>query len=123
MWGALSIKALVVDDVEFNREILQYHLNLLGIECITAIDGVDALNKLESNVVDVVLTDVSMPNMGGVELANRTKIMDPTLPIIAVTARATVQEEEKMSHHFNNYITKPVNEVDLMTALSLTLHK
>ncbi|EDL69235.1 ATP-binding protein [Vibrio campbellii] len=118
-----GIKALVVDDVEFNREILQYHLNLLGIECITAIDGVDALNKLESNVVDVVLTDVSMPNMGGVELANRTKIMDPTLPIIAVTARATVQEEEKMSHHFNNYITKPVNEVDLMTALSLTLHK
>ncbi|MCX2791095.1 ATP-binding protein [Vibrio sp. Sgm 5] len=118
-----DIKALVVDDVEFNREILQYHLNLLGIECLTAIDGVDALNKLEKEEIDVILTDVSMPNMGGVELANRSKNIAPTLPIIAVTARATVQEEEKMSHYFDNYITKPVNEIDLMTALSLTLHK
>lgn len=90
---------------------------------MTAIDGVDALNKLENEVVDVILTDVSMPNMGGVELANRIKNIAPTLPIIAVTARATVQEEEKMSHYFDNYITKPVNEIDLMTALSLTLHK
>ncbi|MET2947249.1 ATP-binding protein [Vibrio owensii] len=118
-----GIKALVVDDVEFNREILQYHLSLLGIESITAIDGVDALKKLESELVDVILTDVSMPNMGGVELASKSKDIAPNLPIIAVTARATVQEEEKMSHNFDNYITKPVNEVDLLTALSLTLHR
>ncbi|MFV8458806.1 ATP-binding protein, partial [Vibrio owensii] len=117
-----GIKALVVDDVEFNREILQYHLKEQGIECITAVDGIDALQKLKYHSFDVILTDVSMPRMDGVELVQESKALFPAIPVIAVTARATVQEEDKMSHHFDNYITKPINVVELMTALSLTLH-
>ncbi|HGY9594684.1 TPA: hybrid sensor histidine kinase/response regulator [Vibrio campbellii] len=119
----VGIKALVVDDVEFNREILQYHLNEQGIECRTAIDGVDALERLEKESFDVILSDVSMPNMGGIELAQKSKLVFPDVPIIAVTARATVQEEETMRHYFDNYITKPIDETELITALSITLHK
>lgn len=119
----VGIKALVVDDVEFNREILQYHLNQQGVECRTAIDGVDALERLEQETFDVILTDVSMPNMGGIELAQRSKTLVPNVPVIAVTARATVQEEGEMRKHFDNYITKPIDETELITALSITLHK
>ncbi|WP_039987008.1 ATP-binding protein [Vibrio owensii] len=118
-----GVRALVVDDVEFNREILQYHLNEQGIECDTAVDGVDALQKLENASFDVILTDVSMPNMGGIEFAKRSRSVVKNVPVIAVTARATVQEEEKMRHYFDSYITKPINEMELITALSITLHK
>lgn len=118
-----GMKALVVDDVEFNREILQYHLSEQGIICVTANDGIEALAKTKTERFDVILTDVSMPNMDGVELANRMRKLVPTVPIIAVTARATVQEEERMRHNFDNYITKPVSEVELKKALSLTLKK
>lgn len=118
-----GMKALVVDDVEFNREILQYHLNEQGVECVTANDGIEALEKVKNECFDVILTDVSMPNMDGVELAQRSRKLAPAVPIIAVTARATVQEEERMRHHFDSYITKPVNELELKKALSLTLVK
>ncbi|WP_038880850.1 ATP-binding protein [Vibrio jasicida] len=117
----IGLKALVVDDVEFNREILQYHLSEQGVECICAIDGFDALAALTLTSFDVILTDVSMPNMGGIELANRVKADYPGVPIIAVTARATIQDEEKMSHHFNSYITKPIDQSELIRTLLLTL--
>ncbi|MHC0041867.1 ATP-binding protein [Vibrio campbellii] len=112
--------ALVVDDVEFNREVLGHHLSEIGVQFKSAVDGVDALNILETERFDVILTDVSMPNMDGVELAKQCKQKYANLPIIAVTARATVQEEEMMSHYFDNYITKPIDKTMLVTALSLT---
>ncbi|MGR5446948.1 ATP-binding response regulator [Vibrio jasicida] len=113
-----GVKALVVDDVEFNREILQHHLNELGIECSEAEDGVEALELLKSAQFQVILTDISMPRMGGVELAVACHSIEPNLPVIAVTARATVQEEEAMAHHFNSYITKPIEQDKVLMALA-----
>nr|WP_275665395.1 ATP-binding protein [Vibrio sp. Isolate22] len=88
-----SKKALIVDDVEFNREILEFHLNALGCECMTANDGLEALALASEHEFDVVLTDISMPVMNGIELASELEKRKPWLPIIAVTARATIQEE------------------------------
>ncbi|MCY9863804.1 ATP-binding protein [Vibrio coralliirubri] len=114
-------KVLIVDDVEFNREILEFHLNALGCECMTANDGLEALALASEHEFDVVLTDISMPVMDGIELASELEKRKPSLPIIAVTARATVQEESKMNQYFTSYLTKPLNLNDLKLKLHCAL--
>lgn len=116
-----EMKALVVDDVEFNREILQFHLNEYGFQCILASSGQEALELIKDQKFDVVLTDISMPKMGGIELATRLKDLQHDLPIIAVTARATVQEESRMNQYFDCYLTKPIDEMALTNALNCSL--
>ena len=56
---------LVVDDHPINRRLLADQLGSLGYQCKTANDGVDALNVLSKNHIDIVLSDVNMPNMDG----------------------------------------------------------
>lgn len=114
-------RALIVDDVEFNREILEFHLKEAGFECMVAKDGLEALSLVSENEFDVVLTDISMPIMDGVELASELRKRKPTLPIIAVTARATVQEESRMNQYFSCYLTKPINPADLKAKLYCAL--
>ncbi|MGR5358896.1 ATP-binding protein [Vibrio chagasii] len=114
-------RALIVDDVEFNREILQFHLNELGFECMSANDGLEALMLTSTHNFDIVLTDISMPVMDGIELASKLEESKPLLPIIAVTARATTQEESRMNRYFSCYLTKPVNPDDLKGKLHCAL--
>ncbi|MCB5362129.1 hybrid sensor histidine kinase/response regulator [Vibrio splendidus] len=116
-----SKKALIVDDVEFNREILEFHLNALGCVCMTANDGLEALALVSEHEFDVVLTDISMPVMDGIELASELEKRKPSLPIIAVTARATMQEESRMNQYFSCYLTKPLNPSDLKLKLYCAL--
>lgn len=114
-------KALIVDDVEFNREILEFHLNTLGFECKGANDGAEGLELASEHEFDVVLTDISMPIMDGIELASELKKLKPLLPVIAVTARATLQEECQMNQYFSCYLTKPLNPSDLKLKLHCAL--
>ncbi|WP_061019314.1 ATP-binding protein [Vibrio splendidus] len=114
-------KALIVDDVEFNREILEFHLNALGFECMTANDGLEGLALATEHDFDVVLADISMPVMDGIELASELEKLKPSLPIIAVTARATIQEESRMNQYFSCYLTKPLDPSDLKLKLQCAL--
>lgn len=116
-----SKKALIVDDVEFNREVLEFHLEVLGFECMTANDGLEALALTSEHDFDIVLTDISMPVMDGIELASELERRKPSLPIIAVTARATIQEESRMDLYFSCYLTKPLNPSDLKLKLHCAL--
>ncbi|MGR5478068.1 ATP-binding protein [Vibrio chagasii] len=110
-------RALIVDDVEFNREILEFHLNGMGFECMAASDGLEGVSLGSSNNFDIVLTDISMPRMDGLELAAKLSEIKPSLPIIAVTARATIQEKSLMNHYFSCYVTKPIDPIDLKSKI------
>ncbi|NOH81000.1 response regulator [Vibrio sp. RE86] len=114
-----GVKALVVDDVEFNREILAYHLSELGFDCLFAEDGLQALKVVSEQEVDVVLTDISMPVMDGIGLAKELASCNPLLPIVAVTARATLTEQADMNSYFDSYLTKPIAEQDLKDCLQM----
>lgn len=118
-WG--NKRALIVDDVEFNREILEFHLKEMGFDCMVASDGLEALTLASEHDFDVVLTDISMPVMDGIELASELEERMPSLPIIAVTARATTQEESRMNQYFSCYLTKPINPSDLKVKLRCAL--
>jgi len=73
---------LVVDDHPINRRLLADQLGSLGYQCKTANDGVDALNVLSKNHIDIVLSDVNMPNMDGYRLTQRIRQLGLTLPVL-----------------------------------------
>jgi DNA-binding response OmpR family regulator len=77
---------LVVDDEELIRNLVVTFLSQLGHSCITAIDGVDALEKMSGNKIDAVITDIKMPNMDGIILTREISRQHPELPVMVMTA-------------------------------------
>jgi CheY-like chemotaxis protein len=77
---------LVVDDEELMRYLVVSYLSKLGHSCLTAVDGVDALDKLKKNKIDAVITDIKLPNMDGMALASEISRQYPDLPIMVMTA-------------------------------------
>jgi CheY-like chemotaxis protein len=77
---------LVVDDEELVRNLIVTLLSKLGHSPITAVDGVDALDRIKGKKIDAVITDIKMPNMDGVALTTEILKRYPGLPIMVMTA-------------------------------------
>jgi len=77
---------LVVDDEEPVRNLIVTLLSRSGHSSITAVDGVDALDRMKGNKIDAVITDIKMPNMDGVALTIEILKRNPGLPILVMTA-------------------------------------
>ncbi|MCZ6636510.1 MAG: response regulator [bacterium] len=103
-------KLLVVDDLPFNIEILKEELRLLGHEVTSASDGLDALERVAESRPDLILLDVAMPQMDGLEVLKRLR-EDPQyadLPIILLTGRQDYDDRiEGFDAGADDYITKP----------------
>jgi two-component system response regulator FlrC len=84
--GSSQYTILIVDDEELIRSLVVTFLSKLGHLCLKAIDGVDALDKMEGNKIDAVITDIKMPNMDGITLTSEISIKYPGLPIMVMTA-------------------------------------
>ena len=101
---------LVVDDSATVRKFVSVSLSMQGFRVVTAEDGMDALEKLPREHVDLIITDLNMPNMDGMEFA-RTLRGNPVyqdLPIIILTSlqeKALKSESEKLG--INSYLNKP----------------
>ena len=111
---------LVVDDQESLRNLIVTFLSTLGHSCVTAIDGVDALDKMKGNKIDAVVTDIKMPNMDGITLTSKISIQYPELPIMIMTA---FEEEDTaglaISVGARDFIKKPFS----LNEFSIRLHK
>ena len=109
---------LVVDDNAQNLELLVAYLEGLGCKVRTAIDGVDALDKVKESVPDLILLDIMMPRMSGFEVCRKLK-SDPTtrdVPIIMVTALNELGDIERgVESGTDDFLTKPVNKLELIT--------
>lgn len=100
---------LVVDDHPINRRLLADQLGSLGYQCKTANDGVDALNVLSKNAIDIVLSDVNMPNMDGYRLTQRIRQLGLTLPVVGVTVNALAEEKQRcLESGMDSCLSKPV---------------
>ncbi|MCI4029616.1 two-component system sensor histidine kinase RcsC [Dickeya dianthicola] len=114
-----GIRLLVVDDHPINRRLLADQLGSLGYQVVTANDGLDALDVLAKNPVDIVLTDVNMPNMDGYRFTQRLREMGQTLPVIGVTANALAEERQRcLQAGMDNCLSKPVTLDTLQQSLS-----
>ena len=108
---------LVVDDALTVRNTLQQLVEDAGFHVETARDGLDALDKLRTFTPRVVLTDLEMPNMNGVELTMSLRNREDTkgIPIIMITSRSQDKHRELAQHAgVDAYITKPYNEGELL---------
>jgi DNA-binding NtrC family response regulator len=113
---------LLVDDDESLRRIAEYNLRADGYEVVTAPDGRAAIQRFQEGPVDLVLTDVRMPEMDGVELMTRLKAMQPDLPVIVLTAHATIDSAvEAMKVGAFDYLTKPFSRDQLKAAVRKAL--
>ncbi|MAE66124.1 MAG: hypothetical protein CMJ18_17775 [Phycisphaeraceae bacterium] len=103
-------RILIVDDNENNRFVLNDVLEDDGHELIEAVDGCDALRSIESRLPDLILLDVFMPNMDGIECCRRLQSQDRTrsIPIILVTALAADEHVVRgLDAGAIDYVTKP----------------
>ena len=116
---------LIADDDVRNIFSLTRSLENYGMNVISAVDGKDALNQLDSHKVDLVLMDMMMPEMDGYESTRRIR-QNPeyrNLPVIAVTAKAMTGDREKcIAAGASDYITKPVDVDQLISLLRVWLY-
>src|SRR5262245_60672291 len=102
---------LLVDDEPMNRDVLQRRLTRAGYHILTAETGTQALEVADSNRVDLVLLDVMMPGMDGIETLRRLRQSRSVaeLPVIIVTAKDSSDDVvEALDAGANDYVTKPV---------------
>ncbi len=110
-------KILVVDNESSMREFLAIVLSKEGYSVATAEDGKQALKDLEKDSFDLVLTDIRMPKMGGLELLKALKVISPETITVMMTAYASTGTAiEAMKEGAYDYLTKPfqVDEVKLI---------
>ena len=115
-------RILIVDDDKDLRFNLSCILKEKGYEVIAAVDGKQALNALAQSSPDLVLLDVRLPGMDGVELLEEMKKIEKNLPIIMLTAYSDVKSAVKaMKSGAFDYITKPFDEEELILILGKAL--
>ncbi len=108
--------ALVVDDSLSARRALANFLEDSGFEVDTAIDGADALNVINQRLPDLVLVDMEMPRMNGIELTAHLRADERSrdIPVVMITSRSTAKHKaEAKEAGVDVYLIKPFNEVEL----------
>lgn len=114
------LRVLIVDDEEELVSALVERLNLRGFSARGVTTGTEALEFLENEACDVVLLDVKMPGLGGLEVIRRIKDMKPNLEVVLLTGHGSVKSvEDGMALGAFDYLMKPVkidNLVRILTA-------
>ncbi len=105
-------KILIVEDNEMNRDMLSRRLTRRGYEIVVAQDGQEGLDKMRSEMPDLVLMDMGLPVLDGWQATSQAKASDDIsgIPVIALTAHALEQDRVKaMEAGADDYDTKPIN--------------
>lgn len=117
-------KLLVVDDDAYIRELVKVFLQNEGLEVIEATDGVDALSKLASEKVDMIVMDIMMPNMDGWTLCEEIRSFNTDLPILMLTAKGETSQKVKGFHlGTDDYLVKPFEPAELIVRVKSILKR
>jgi signal transduction histidine kinase/CheY-like chemotaxis protein/HPt (histidine-containing phosphotransfer) domain-containing protein len=122
----LGTRVLVVEDNMINQLVVSDILKLSGMVVEIADNGLEALNILDKQSFDVILMDIQMPIMGGLEATRniRNQRGDTKTPIFALSAGVTMNEREKcFACGMNDFLPKPFNPEDLINALKKWVEK
>src|SRR3954470_15033321 len=118
--GESIARVLIVDDHEDNVELLKARLESWGYGTISARDGAEALSTIETQRPDLVLLDIMMPKVDGIEVARRVK-RNPNLPFIPIIMQtaldSTENKVEGLEAGADDYITKPIDFPELKARL------
>jgi CheY-like chemotaxis protein len=115
-----SLRILLVEDNKLNQKLALHILKKLGFEADVADNGREAIRALQTVAYDLVLMDIQMPVMDGLEAAKFirnpvSEILNPNVPIVAMTAHAMQSDRDRcFQAGMNDYISKPINPDELL---------
>ena len=115
---------LVVDDQFQNNELLEACLVPQGYEIIKAVSGEEALGKLSSNQIDLILLDIMMPKMSGLEVLEKVRASEKTkaIPVVMVTALKETEDKIKaLEAGCDDFISKPFDKIELLARVKSIL--
>ncbi|HYG50370.1 MAG TPA: ATP-binding protein [Flavobacteriales bacterium] len=121
-----KLKILAADDENYNRLLLEHIFNKWNVKLDYAIDGLEVLEKVEAEDYDLILMDVKMPYLDGMEATKKIRsefgISKKNIPIIAITAGTlSIDRKKCLDVGMNNFITKPFKEAELVRIIAETL--
>ncbi len=117
-------RILIVEDIESNYLLMQILLKGKGYRCYRAADGVEAVEKVLSEHFDLVLMDIKMPRLDGLEATREIRKTNREVPIVALTAHAfNADKELAIAAGCDGYLVKPINEKALNKVLGKYLRE
>lgn len=117
-------KILFVEDEEDLTLIVGDTLRGQGYEVVTAADGIAGLEKFKSEGADIVVADVMMPKMDGFSMAKEIRMLSPTVPLLFLTAKSTIDDvEEGFEIGANDYLKKPFELRELIVRIKALLRR
>ena len=121
-----AVRVLVVDDDPVILELLRINFEIEGFEVISAADGQEGLERARAEQPDVVLSDIMMPRVDGLQLLARLRD-DPTtagLPVVLLSAKAQNNEVQRgLALGADDYVTKPFDPLELIDRVNAVLAK
>lgn len=115
-------RVLIVDDEIDIRELVSRLLEEEGITPLTARDGKSALQQLRSALPDVLIVDIRLPDLNGMEVMRQAKLLDEDLPVVVLTAHAEVRGAvDAMRANAYEYLAKPYDHRELVNVLRRAL--
>lgn len=114
----IPYKLLLVEDDKINKMVITRILKELGYSVDTASNGLEAVEICKKNSYDVILMDIQMPIMDGIEATRRIREKDKQTPIIAITAYALKGDRERfLAQGMNEYVSKPIETDELFSVI------
>ena len=121
---AARSKILVVDDELGIRDLLSYELSSHGYEVLTAVNGEDALEKIKKEKFNLVISDIKMPRMGGLEMLAAIKKIDPDIEVIMSTGYGTIETAvSAMKMGAYDFVQKPCNLDEVFSIIEKALER
>ena len=119
-----GVRILVVDDEEYITDLVSLGLRFVGFDVEVAADGRDALAKIASTRPDLVVLDIAMPDMDGLEVVQRLRRDGVNTPVVFLTARDAPSDRVRGLHlGADDYITKPFSLEELLARIEAVLRR
>ncbi|MFC4601322.1 response regulator transcription factor [Cohnella hongkongensis] len=120
----METKILVVEDEEKISRLLEIELEIEGYRVSKYGNGIDALEAYRSEKWDLVLLDIMLPGMSGIELLRRIRAQDAQTPVILLTAKGSVEDKVSgLDYGANDYVTKPFQIEELLARIRASLRQ
>lgn len=120
----MSNKILFVEDEEDLTLIVADTLRGQGYEVVIAVDGEDGLEKFKTEAANIVVADVMMPKMDGFTMAKEIRKLSPTIPLLFLTAKSTIDDvEQGFEIGANDYLKKPFELRELIVRIKALLRR
>ena len=118
------MRILIVDDEEVLRDVLDAVLRREGFDIVTAASGEEALSVLDAEDVDLVILDVMLPGISGIDTMRAIRISNPTLPVIIITAFSSIDGAiDAMKQGAFHYIPKPFKNEEVVLTVNKALEQ